>query len=268
MPALYDRRRIARRSARSGVHAEHLRAGLQPAAGASRLPRTARAARLGARDASTSARASGRSSPARPPIRTTTTWPRKSCSSSCSGARASARDGEWRELEPGDVLSFPRGREGGHQVANWGEVTGPLPRRLDERDARPRRLPGLGQARRLRAPAGPRRPVRGLPHGRRRRVPRRRAAARCRPAEPQIAPHVAEGRLDYRRAMRRVDVIAIALAVVAGAFGVSAGTGPLMRGLAALVLAGLALRARSAAVHRRLGGRAAAGLGHLAGPLR
>ena len=46
--------------------------------------------------------------------------------------------------------------------------------------------------------------------------------------------------------MRRFDVIAIAFAVVAGAFGVSAGTGPLMRGLAALVLAGLALRARSA----------------------
>lgn len=46
--------------------------------------------------------------------------------------------------------------------------------------------------------------------------------------------------------MRRFDVIAVALAVVAGAFGVSAGTGPLMGGLAALVLAGVALRARSA----------------------
>jgi hypothetical protein len=46
--------------------------------------------------------------------------------------------------------------------------------------------------------------------------------------------------------MRRFDVSAIALAVAAGAFGVSAGTGPLMGGLAALVLAGLALRARSA----------------------
>ena len=32
-------------------------------------------------------------------------------------------DGEWRQLEPGDVLAFPRGREGGHQVANWGDVT-------------------------------------------------------------------------------------------------------------------------------------------------
>jgi hypothetical protein len=46
--------------------------------------------------------------------------------------------------------------------------------------------------------------------------------------------------------MRRADVIAIALAVVAGVFGVSAGTGPLMAGLALLVLAGLPLRARSA----------------------
>ncbi|HET6173532.1 MAG TPA: hypothetical protein VFD90_13035 [Gaiellales bacterium] len=46
--------------------------------------------------------------------------------------------------------------------------------------------------------------------------------------------------------MRRLDVIAIALGVVAGAFGVSSGTGPLVGGLAVLVLAGLALRARSA----------------------
>jgi hypothetical protein len=46
--------------------------------------------------------------------------------------------------------------------------------------------------------------------------------------------------------MRRLDVIAIALGLVAGAFGVSAGTGPLTSGLAALVLVGLALRARSA----------------------
>jgi hypothetical protein len=46
--------------------------------------------------------------------------------------------------------------------------------------------------------------------------------------------------------MRRADVIAIALAVAAGVFGVSAGTGPLMPGLAVLVLAGLPLRARSA----------------------
>jgi len=53
-------------------------------------------------------------------------------------------------------------------------------------------------------------------------------------------------RIDYRRAMRRLDVTAIAFGVAAGAFGVSAGTGPLMSGLAALVLAGLALRARSA----------------------
>jgi hypothetical protein len=46
--------------------------------------------------------------------------------------------------------------------------------------------------------------------------------------------------------MRRFDVTAVVFGVAAGAFGVSAGTGPLMSGLAALVLAGLALRARSA----------------------
>jgi hypothetical protein len=46
--------------------------------------------------------------------------------------------------------------------------------------------------------------------------------------------------------MRRFDVIAIALGVAAGAFGVSAGTGPLVPGLAVLVLAGRALHARSA----------------------
>ena len=39
--------------------------------------------------------------------------------------RPSARSngGDWRQLEPGDVLSFPRGPEGGHQLANWSDVT-------------------------------------------------------------------------------------------------------------------------------------------------
>ncbi len=46
--------------------------------------------------------------------------------------------------------------------------------------------------------------------------------------------------------MRRADVIAIALAVAAGVLGYSAGTGPLAGGIAALVLAGIAVRARSA----------------------
>jgi hypothetical protein len=46
--------------------------------------------------------------------------------------------------------------------------------------------------------------------------------------------------------MRRFDISALALALAAGAFGVSAGTGPLTGGLGALVLAGVALRARSA----------------------
>jgi uncharacterized cupin superfamily protein len=32
-------------------------------------------------------------------------------------------DGEWRELEPGEVLSFARGADGGHQLANWGDAT-------------------------------------------------------------------------------------------------------------------------------------------------
>jgi uncharacterized cupin superfamily protein len=32
-------------------------------------------------------------------------------------------EGEWRELEPGDVLAFARGREGAHQLANWGSAT-------------------------------------------------------------------------------------------------------------------------------------------------
>jgi hypothetical protein len=46
--------------------------------------------------------------------------------------------------------------------------------------------------------------------------------------------------------MRRSDVSAIAFAVAAGALGVLADTGPLFPGLAALVVAGLLLRARSA----------------------
>jgi uncharacterized cupin superfamily protein len=32
-------------------------------------------------------------------------------------------DDVWRELAPGDVLSFPTGESGGHQVANWADVT-------------------------------------------------------------------------------------------------------------------------------------------------
>jgi uncharacterized cupin superfamily protein len=39
------------------------------------------------------------------------------------GLPSARSDGDWRQLEPGDVLSFPRGREGGHQLANWGDVT-------------------------------------------------------------------------------------------------------------------------------------------------
>jgi hypothetical protein len=46
--------------------------------------------------------------------------------------------------------------------------------------------------------------------------------------------------------MRRADVIAIALAVAAAVLGYSAGTGPLATGIGALVLAGVAVRARSA----------------------
>jgi hypothetical protein len=52
--------------------------------------------------------------------------------------------------------------------------------------------------------------------------------------------------LVYRRAMRRSDVSTIAFAVAAGVLGVLAHTGPLFPGLAALVAAGLLLRARSA----------------------
>jgi hypothetical protein len=61
-----------------------------------------------------------------------------------------------------------------------------------------------------------------------------------------FAAHVIWHPIDYRRAMRPFDILAIALGVVAAAFGVSAGTGPLVGGLAALVLIGVVLRARSA----------------------
>jgi hypothetical protein len=46
--------------------------------------------------------------------------------------------------------------------------------------------------------------------------------------------------------MRRADGIAIALAVVAAVLGYSSGTGPLVGGIAVLVLVGIAVRARSA----------------------
>jgi uncharacterized cupin superfamily protein len=32
-------------------------------------------------------------------------------------------NGTWRELEPGDAIAFPLGETGGHQLANWGDVT-------------------------------------------------------------------------------------------------------------------------------------------------
>ncbi len=32
-------------------------------------------------------------------------------------------DGDWRELVPGDVISFLPGPAGAHQLANWGDVT-------------------------------------------------------------------------------------------------------------------------------------------------
>ena len=86
-------------------------------------------------------------------------------------------NGDWRELEPGEVLSFALGAERRPPARELGRGHRPLPRDLDQRHARPRRLPRLGQARRLRAPARPQRPLGDLPPGRRRRLPRRRAAA-------------------------------------------------------------------------------------------
>ena len=62
-------------------------------------------------------------------------------------------DGDWRELEPGEVLSF-RARPGGRPPAReLGRGDRALPRDLDERHAGSRRLPRLRQARRLRAAA-------------------------------------------------------------------------------------------------------------------
>ncbi len=75
-------------------------------------------------------------------------------------------------------------------------------------------------------------------------------------------------RLDYRRAMRRADVIAIALAVVAAVLGYSSGTGPLVGGIAVLVLAGIAAACPERPVHRRVGRRAAAVLGDVSGSVR
>ena len=71
----------------------------------------------------------------------------------------------------------------------------------------------------------------------------RPSGTRC---ECHLARATSRAPLDYRRAMRRVDVIAVALAVAAGHLGVSAGTGPLAAGIAVLVLVGLPLRARTA----------------------
>jgi hypothetical protein len=67
-------------------------------------------------------------------------------------------------------------------------------------------------------------------------------------AGSHMAPHAAVIRpsLVYRRAMRRSDVSAIACAVAAGVLGLVASTGPLFPGLAALVVCGQLLRARSA----------------------
>lgn len=32
-------------------------------------------------------------------------------------------DGEWQSLSPGDLVSYPRGEDGAHQIANFGETT-------------------------------------------------------------------------------------------------------------------------------------------------
>ena len=54
-------------------------------------------------------------------------------------------DGDWRELTPGEVVRSRAARAEGTRSPNWADVTARFLRRLDERDARPRRLPRPGK---------------------------------------------------------------------------------------------------------------------------
>ena len=180
-------------------------------------------------------------------------------------------DGEWRELTPGDVLSFPRGPRAAHQIANWGDVTARFlavstsgaPDLVVYPDSRKlgafERLPDRQGCSRSSGWTTRSTTTRASGHPcRRRRGVRRAANWHTRRVPIGTA-------IDYRRSMQRFDVSAIALGLVAAVFGISAGTGPLAGGLAALVLAGLALRARSAEYIAVWADCAAARLGHLSG---
>ena len=239
---------------RSVCHAQHLRAGVRSAARAPRLPRPARAPRLAARDAAPRrqhlgdrARRGGLSVPLPPGRGGAARRPHGPAERAHERrlARARARRGA---LVPARPRRRPPARELGRRDRA-------LPRDLDERHARPRRLPRLGQARRLRAPARPQRPVGVLPPGRRRRLPRRRAAARSAAAGGQVALAASATWPRLRRRPRVSTTVEPCGAPTSSrsrsplpprrsasrrARGRSAG------GIAAFVLAGLALRARSA----------------------
>ena len=83
-------------------------------------------------------------------------------------------------LPEGEVVAFPTGPDGAHQLDNRTDSDGPLPGRQHPRHARGHRLPRRGQGRRRRAPPAGRRRARVLPRRRRRRLPPRRGAAAAR----------------------------------------------------------------------------------------
>ena len=93
------------------------------------------------------------------------------------GTLALRTPGGWRELEEGEVVAFPRGEAGAHQLVNRGERTARFLAASTSGDPDDRDLRGLRQARRLRSPARRRRPVVDVPALRTGRVLRRRALA-------------------------------------------------------------------------------------------
>ncbi len=104
-------------------------------------------------------------------------------------------DGEWRELEPGEVAAFPRGREGGHQLANWGDVTARFLAVSTSGTPDLVVYPDSGKLGACERLPGSHRPLEDLPHRRRGRLPRGRAAARaaCVRSAKWHSPRVALG---------------------------------------------------------------------------
>ena len=95
----------------------------------------------------------------------------------------------WRELEAGEVVSFPRGERGGHQLVNRTGATGPLPRASTHGDPDIVFYPDSDKVGASERPPARRRRQAVLPARRRGRLLGRRDAARG-PVRPRRSERV------------------------------------------------------------------------------